>query len=749
MNRSRRTRRSRSESEEQAAAGAEVEAASIEAEAIAPTGTDAPVGTDDAPAVSWDSFLERTTANQLNKLMPIPLDFVPFQDLIQSWYYQYSVMWLSNVCSGYWTQGFTSGKPWFTEITFDERLMLLDYQAGWSLHEEEAASAASAAEEEEGGEDEGGETGSTNLFRAILLRLLRSLEQDKTVRLEHWDEIVKYHIFNSKQRASLLWYTEDVNCKFSELNVVQQFEIIFHVIKLVERKNIGFRNYLQNHLDNFQFPEIWENDTTSLVVLPTGKIIRKQVSMSEPTSSSSKQGPSIPIKLQNCVVVEQTETTIDVIHLDYSDEIDAYLGDVKIEYETLAHDYRSFVEYLETLDDEDFQEFFQGLIEYHAEAEVYGRKLYANRLKQQSLQALMVRRKRSSRLVAREEEHQKKELETKWYDKLERREQFLRHRNRVLTRRTKKLKDYLWSLLWEKFEKDFTQEKLRRRNNNNNNGGAGAEPEPSQLQIEEIDAHVIEFGRNFKQWIVPIDEDAYAYKDDEIDTLELPVELCITQHDLDNLEKFGIPKKQYKVDSQNWYLDCKSGKHGINDFKKVKDHKIVCCEKTLRWELWEEQDPKVIEILSHGHDHLLTPRELGAVTMYDENLRRRSSRRDESASDKVSHVENRPTDRKPFDVTEPFLSARTLHQMEQELRNNFAAEVALIRTAEKRKAEEKEKRKRIKEEKKRQAQAKQNVIVQTASQTVPQVSTQTAPQVSAQTVPQTVPQNAPPTTSPQ
>ncbi|CDO96263.1 unnamed protein product [Kluyveromyces dobzhanskii CBS 2104] len=647
----------------------------------------------DYEGVKWEDHVDRTILNQLGKVPPIALDFVPFQELIQSWCYQYSVMWFSNVCSGYWTQGFTTGKPWWTEITFDERLMLLDYQSGWSLESDsldlvqyEGSAAAAGAAAAADHDDEGS---LPNMFKSILLRLIRSLEQDKTVSLKHWDEIVKYHIFHSKLNKTLLWYTEDVNCKFADLTVLKQFEIIFHMIKLIERKNIGFRNYLQNHLDSFQFPEIWENDATSLVVLPTGKIIRKQVSI-KPESN----GLTIPIKLQNCVLVEETENTVDVIHLDYSDEIDTYMNDVKIEYETLAHDYRSFVEYLRTIDDVDFQEFFQGLIEYHAEAEVYGRKLYANRIKQQSMQALMVRRKRSSRIVARDEGHHKKETETKWFDKLDRREQFLRHRNRILTRRTKKLKEYLWSLLWEKYDTDCRQEKMKRRNNDD------TLDMDSEQFIQEIDAHVLQFGRNFKQWIVPVDEDAYSYRD--VDTLELPAEVCITQQDLEDLAKFDIPTNKYQIDTQDWYLDCKSGKHGVNDFKKVKDQKIVCCEKSHIWELWEEQDPSVVAILSHGHDHMLTPRELGGVTMYDENLRRRSSRRDESISGKTSYIENRPTERKPFDVTEPFISARSLHEMEAELRNTFESEVKLIRASERKKAEEKEKRRRIKEEKKRQ-----------------------------------------------
>ena len=150
------------------------------------------------------------------------------------------------------------------------------------------------------------------------------------------------------------------------------------------------------------------------------------------------------------------------------------------------------------------------------------------------------------------------------------------------------IRDSLWSLLWEKFDKDFRQERLKRKNMDDTIDIDG------EQFLQEVDSYVLGYGRSFKQWIIPVDESAYSYKD--VETLELPADVCITQQDLDSLSKFGIPTNNYQVDSQDWYLDCKSGKHGINDFKKVKDQKIVCCEKSHIWELWEEQDLSLIHI---------------------------------------------------------------------------------------------------------------------------------------------------------
>ena len=77
--------------------------------------------------VKWEEFVEANVVSQLMKVPAIPLEFSQFEELVKSWSYQYSVMWLSNVCSGYWTQNFTSGKAWWIDIVFDERIMLQDY----------------------------------------------------------------------------------------------------------------------------------------------------------------------------------------------------------------------------------------------------------------------------------------------------------------------------------------------------------------------------------------------------------------------------------------------------------------------------------------------------------------------------------------------------------------------------------------------------------------------------------------------
>lgn len=630
--------------------------------------------------VVWEEYVEENVINQLKKFPGIEINFSEFEELIASWTYQYSMMWLSNVCGGYWTQNLSVGKAWWGDIGFDERLMLADYKSGWRM-DSRAEEELEYQEEEE--EDTGEFEEVKNMFEQILTRMVRSLDQNKQALLRDWDEIVKYHVSNSSQNAYLKWYTEGEEEQFAELGIVKQFEIIYHVIKLIERKNIGFRNYLLNHLDIFQFPEIWEDNSTSLVVMPTGKILRKAVEIED-----EKDQLHVPIKLENCVLMEETDKSINVIPVDFSDQVSGYMKNVKVHYTTLTHDYISFLEFLQEVEDADFQEFFQGIIGYHAEAEVYGRKLNANRIKQQSLQALMVRRKRSSRLVAREEELHKKELETKWAEKLDGRDHFLRQRQRAVTKRCKKLKDTLWSILWDKFEKDSRSERMRRR--------------ADSIEQHDIDEYTLSHGENFKKWIMPLTEDDEDATRRQINTLEIPAEWCITQEDLSKLKQNNIPTHNYQPDNQDWFLDCICGIHFSSDFKRVKDSKIVCCEKCLKWQHWECQQPYLLEILSYGHDHSLTPKELGAVTMYDENLRRRSSRRDPSTTSSTISIENRPTDRKHTDTAEPFICNRCLNLLESELRSAFPSQLKLIRDRERKKSEEREKRRKAKEEKKRQ-----------------------------------------------
>lgn len=62
----------------------------------------------------------------------------------------------------------------------------------------------------------------------------------------------------------------------------------------------------------------------------------------------------------------------------------------------------------------------------------------ANREKERAIAELMTRRKRSSRLVAKEEENKKKDLESEWFEKLDEREQFIRHRNKLVSKEIKR-----------------------------------------------------------------------------------------------------------------------------------------------------------------------------------------------------------------------------------------------------------------------------------------------------------------------
>lgn len=97
----------------------------------------------------------------------------------------------------------------------------------------------------------------------------------------------------------------------------------------------------------------------------------------------------------------------------------------------------------------------------------------ANREKERAIAELMTRRKRSSRLVAKEEENKKKDLESEWFEKLDEREQFIRHRNKLVSKEIKKIKDLLWNQLWQLYDQDYRDEKLTRRNELKDRSGSG------------------------------------------------------------------------------------------------------------------------------------------------------------------------------------------------------------------------------------------------------------------------------------
>ncbi|CAI4935159.1 CRE_HP_G0026630.mRNA.1.CDS.1 [Saccharomyces cerevisiae] len=108
-------------------------------------------------------------------------------------------------------------------------------------------------------------------------------------------------------------------------------------------------------------------------------------------------------------------------------------------------------------------------------------------------------------------ENKKKDLESEWFEKLDEREQFIRHRNKLVSKEIKKIKDLLWNQLWQLYDQDYRDEKLTRRNELKDRSGSGTPFFETSLgreednPLNEIDIGVLDHGPNFQSSIIPVE----------------------------------------------------------------------------------------------------------------------------------------------------------------------------------------------------------------------------------------------------
>lgn len=640
----------------------------------------------------WHDYVNEETLNQLNR-STFPVEKSEREELIElrnSWHYQFVVAWLNCVCDSYLTSVYYQIKPLWRNIKFDELLFLYDINI---VLDDPNGENYSLEEDDDEEEEETNESKSKNLYLTIKLQLLRQLGHSKALEIEEFDSKVN-EIFGS------LLQDEVYEGKFSELSLTEQFKKIYHIIKLIELRNLIFKNYLSNYGYLFEYPEFLEDDENTIIVLPNyGTVIRKTQIIPEVKSEWF-----VPIKLRNCTVKYEQEDgrSTELVHLDYSQDIDAYLKQIQITYDVLTNDWESFIKYVTQNDDENIREF----IDIKVSQLLYSAKLFAQREKQRSLAMLLTRRKRSSRLVAKEEETKKKEIGESWYEKIDEREAFLKHRNKSMARIGKKLKDILWNALWILYEQDYKTEKVRYRN---------VEEDPAN-PLGKADMEVISHGPNFNAAVitakdVPFNEDQYTKFQ------ELPHDLCVTRSDIEEANKLGLSMVGIEApDSMNWIFQCSCQPEDQQpliisnpesediDQTLFINRPIICCDQCHRWQHWDCQEQTTIDYLSQTSNakesRALTQRDFGTVLLGQQHGNRRSRRQADSQNEDGNTM--RPTDKRAqFGSCSVFICSWCLKKQEQELRNIFVPELKAIRIKQRKAQEDREKRKQIKLEKKR------------------------------------------------
>lgn len=616
----------------------------------------------------WEAFLPEETLNLLGKtsnggLATALLQEEPFvQPLLAQWHYQYVISWLYKVTDSYLTVNYAEGfKPMWRNIKFDEFLLLEDLR--------KVDRYGLVGEHDEG-----------SLYRAIRLQLLKQVTNHKANNLKDWDAVLDHQL--------------GPGTPFHELALVDQFETIYRIIKVIEAKSLVFKNYLSSNLELFQFVEYTVDESRSILVLPNvGVVVEKTLARPE------EVGLHVPVKLKNCTVKywdEQTQV-VELVHLDYSNAIQDYLDSFQVRYTILTKGWNSFLEwYSQNPDMIDFDEW----IPIYAEHQLHFNRLVQHREKERSMQELLVKRKRSSRLVAREEETRRKDLENRWYEKLDERDFFLKTRAKVVAKQLKRIKDSLWAQVWQNFETDLKELKLQNRHEL-----SSTDQPVRDSELTEVDLRVMQSGARFSKRLIPVPPP----RTEVAAPKEMPSELCIDQQELEELESFGITTSGESPDDRSWVFHCpnepevpplvianidqEEAASVAHDNLLAKP--IICCDACLQWQHWDcaQQD------LAYQPAH----RDYAIVQLGNYAASRRSSRKQPQEQEYTPPIDKR----QPVGESPAFICRYCASEAETQLRSQFGQELQTSRLNARRQQEDRERKRLLKEHKKQQQQQQQ------------------------------------------
>lgn len=533
----------------------------------------------------WYDYVPDDLITQFNKLNCNDLTHNnDNNNLFDNWKFHYVLAWFYNVCDSYYSKTILQlDKIFYSNIEFDEFLLFIDNN----------------------------KNSSSSLINDLKLKLIQQLYYKNSIQLSDCDNLIDDY-FN-------LTETTPYNKNFTNLSIIEKFNIFYNIIKIIQSKNLSFKNYITNNNDYFDlffnFPYIiLENDDntflTQLFFLPSlGTILRKDIiKLSDKNENITLD---IPIKLKNCTINKKIENETNLIHLDYSTQIDNYINNFNINYKILSNDLTSYLNLIENSKDNiPLFEFLTSNLQYVIEHSIYSKKLLINIEKKNLLNSLIINRKRSSRLIEQNNKKNFKIFENFWFDKINLKNSFIKKRNRFLNKNIKFLKNFiLFDILFKNFNKD-----LIIKDNNNNNLTTNF--------ITDNELSIINSGINFLRPLIenlPIKENT---NDIDYDIDELPTDFFLSNDQIDKAIKYEIINENLKDDyineqnSFNWKFNCHCDinnsflfnckKTNIIDLPNtIKDNFIICCDLCHNWQHWNCQNQDIFNYISKIYDQSL------------------------------------------------------------------------------------------------------------------------------------------------
>ncbi|CCH60255.1 hypothetical protein TBLA_0C04590 [Henningerozyma blattae CBS 6284] len=570
-------------------------------------------------------------------------------ELGASWHYHLVIAWFYRATASFTTSS-TQQRPLWPDVTFDEALLHLP-----------------PTQETLDTPDPSVQTGLLDTLRLRLLQLLAS--DPSAISLAHWDTAARSYLPST---CALPW---------ESATPCQQYDMLYYLVHEADRRRRS------GPLLNLE--QLTTNDGTRLLIAPSvGALLENRL---EPSSDSTL---SVPIRLRNCTIAAPGP---DLLHLDYAPAIDSYLAAQTTHTSVLASDWDSFVEYTHnSRNDKQRFAFLTTQLEPYLLHLIHSCRLLLSREKAAVMDALLARRKRSSRLAARENGAALRQARDNWDTLQDNRTAFLKTRHRALARHHSSLQHVLSRKLWDAFDKDVEERVSQIEAPPTESSHIEVSPTevsltgaslielsnvaPVSIKPSDIDQDVLLHGTCFHTPLLevpprpPLSSDSSS---PESAPLEIPAELALTADRIARAAEHGLEPEdsQLPPDTLSWTFQCLCDPEplqvsGPDTIPETARHTLlVCCDACHVWQHWDCQPQALLECLMEASSTnananasvstgtSISPRDFAAVQLGSDryasgstsrsasrttsrSAARRSSRRHASSSESLNESSN-------------------------------------------------------------------------------------------------------------